>query len=266
MDRFEYSQAMKEIEFFLWHELADHYLEMVKDSIYKKENLESIQYTLFTVGEGILKLFAPFFPHITEEIYQNIYIRFGGEKSIHVSPWPGAVFKDERKENAGETIKSYIAQVRSWKSEQGIALNAPIQAIATYAEKDYISKIEPSRFIIHSTLKYPLQHRYITGKPDIEERITSVSPVYAKLGPTFKTESQKIVKWLQENQEKAIILIEKNGDIFLSDIHLFPESNKQRLLKEGFIQIKKEISIKGKRGSIVHPFDGFYLEYSKETL
>ena len=84
MDNFDFSQAMKEIEYFLWHELADHYLEMIKTSIYENKNTESIKYTLYTLGVGILKLFAPFFPHITEEIYQDFYKQFEDDKSIHI--------------------------------------------------------------------------------------------------------------------------------------------------------------------------------------
>ena len=65
MDNFDYSQTMKEAEYFLWHEFADHYIEMAKSSIYNKENIDSIRYTSYTIGLGILKLFSPFFPHIT---------------------------------------------------------------------------------------------------------------------------------------------------------------------------------------------------------
>ena len=42
MDNFDYSQTMKEVEYFLWHELADHYIEMAKSSIYQKENSLSL--------------------------------------------------------------------------------------------------------------------------------------------------------------------------------------------------------------------------------
>ncbi len=59
---FDYSQAMKEIEYFLWHELADHYIEMIKGSIYHKENVDSIRYTLYTVGLGITEVVCPILP------------------------------------------------------------------------------------------------------------------------------------------------------------------------------------------------------------
>lgn len=264
MDAFDYSSAMKEIEFFLWHEFADHYIEMVKGSVYKDENLESIRYTLYTIGFGILKLFSPYFPHITEELYDTIYHQFEKEPSIHITSWPKPLLIDDKHEDAGELVKQYIAQVRNWKSEQGIALNAPVNIVATYASKDVIAKVKPNASIIFSTLKYPASHRFIEGKPDIEERISMVIPVYAKLGPTFKTESQKIIQWIKDNQEQVIKIIEKKGDISLAEIPTSTIKGKYELVKDGFLEVKKEIKIKGKQKSMVLSFQGFYLEYLKE--
>jgi valyl-tRNA synthetase len=259
MDVFDYSQSMKETEYFLWHELADHYIEMVKDSIYNKRNIDSIRYTMYTIGLGILKLFAPFFPHLTEEIYMIYYKGLEGDKSIHISSWPEPDLVDNDMENAGEMVKNYISQVRSWKSEQGIALNAPIEAIATYASKKVISKLESGESIIKSTLKYPDDHSFITGKPDIQEKIVSVEPVYSKLGPLLKTDSKKIVNWIKENQDKIVKKIEEKGDISLSDIPTVNSDIKDGLIKGGYFQIKKETRVKGKDSTIL-PFENFYLE------
>ena len=264
MDEFDYSQTMKEVEYFLWHELADHYIEMIKSSIYEEKNVESIQYTLYTVGLGLLKLFAPFIPFITEEIYQNQYKDSKGDNSIHVSAWPEPILVDEEKENTGELVKNYISQIRSWKSEQGIALNASINTSATYASKETISKLKASESIITSTLKYPKNHSFIAGKPDIEEKIVSVSPVYSKLGPKFTNEGKKITKWVQDKQAEIIKKIEEVGDIFISDIPSVQSSFKEGLLKNGYIHVKKETVVKGKKNCIILPFDGFYLEIQEE--
>ncbi len=263
MDAFDYSQSMKETEYFLWHELADHYIEMIKSSIYEKKNVDSIRYTLYTIGLGILKLFALFLPHITEEIYLDHYKNFEGKNSIHTSNWPEPTLIDEEKEMAGEMVKNYISQARSWKSEQGIALNAPMNSSATYASEDLIAKFKPSGSIIKSTLKYPNSHSFIVGKPDIEEKITEVIPVYSKLGPFFKQDSQKIVKWIHGNQDEIIKKIEEEGDILISDISVVDSDVKEGLLKKGYIQIKKETRIKGKKDVSILPFDGFYLEFQE---
>ncbi|MCD6171725.1 MAG: valine--tRNA ligase, partial [Thermoplasmata archaeon] len=64
MEKFEFSEAMKSIEYFLWHELADHYIEMIKHRVYKNKDKGAI-YTLYNIGLGISKLLAPFLPFIT---------------------------------------------------------------------------------------------------------------------------------------------------------------------------------------------------------
>ena len=264
MDCFDYSQAMKDIEYFLWHELADHYIEMIKSSIYTKDNTNSVNYTLYTVGLGILKMFAPFFPHLTEEIYYEHYKKFEKEKSIHISAWPESVLIDKEIEKAGEQVKNYISQIRSWKSEQGMALNAPVTAIATYASKNVISQLKPNNEIIKSTLKYPDKHEFIVGKPEIEEKIVKVKPVYSKIGPTFKKDGKKLVQWINENQKDIIKKIEKKGDILVSDIPVIDSSQKKGLIKEGYLEFKKDVTVKGKKDSNVLFFDKFYVEVKAE--
>ena len=260
MDEFDYSQTMKDVEYFLWHELADHYIEMIKGSIYEKKNMESIKYCLYTIGLGTLKLFASFIPHISEEIYVNLYQKFEANKSIHLSNWPEPVIIDKDAEKAGEVVKEYISQVRSWKSEHGMALNYPLEAIATYSTQNNVSKIKPSSSIIISTLKYPNSHEFVPNKPDIDEKIIKIIPVYSKIGPIFKKDGKKIIKWIVENQTEIIKKIEQKGDVFLSEVKSLDLKQKIGLLKEGYIKIEKEIKVKGKKDSTILSFDNFYLE------
>lgn len=263
MDMFDYSPAMKEVEYFLWHELADHYLEMIKGSLYNKENVESIRYTLYTMGLGVVKLFAPFFPHITEEIFYDLYKKLEGDGSIHLSAWPEPILIDEEKEQAGETVKEYISKVRAWKSEQGMALNAPMDAVATYGPAKTIQRLQSSSSIIFLTLRYPQTHTFTPGKPEISETITAVEPVFARLGPTFKTESSKIIQWIKDHQQELITTIDKQGDVLLSEIPGMKDKKKEGLLKEGYIQVKRTAGLKGKKGSTILSFDGFYVEIQR---
>jgi len=264
MDAFDYSQTMKDIEFFLWHELADHYIEMIKTSIYENKNIDSIRYTLYKIGLGTLKIFSVFFPHITEEIYNDIYKKFEHSKSIHITNWPKEVLIDKETEMSGEAVKNYISQVRSWKSEQGIALNAPINIIATYSKKDLINKYKTSETIIKSTLKYPESHEFIVGKPNIEEKISKITPVYSKIGPTLKKDGKKLIDWIDKNQVEVIKKIENNKDILISDISAIDSKEKKGLLKDGFIQIKKDTKVKGHKDSKIFTFQDFYIEFKEK--
>ena len=233
---------------------------MIKSSIYENKNVESIKYTLYTIGFGILKLFSPFIPHITEEIYDDFYKQFEKNASIHISDWPEPELVDKEAETTGESVKIYISQVRSWKSEKGIALNAPINATTTYASKGLISRYKKCESIIKNTLKYPDSHKFIAGKPDIDEKITKITPIFSKIGPVFKKDGKNLVKWINENQDEIIKKIEHKDDITLSEISVLNSNKKDGLIKEGFIQVQKEIKVKGKKDSTILPFNNFYLE------
>ena len=129
MDRYRFSDALRATEFFMWHELADHYIEMAKSRAYAGD--EGVRYTLYRIGLGIAQLLAPFFPHIAEEIYDRHYQQTEGAKakSIHLSRWPTPILRDEQASREGEIIKDIIQSVREWKSQRGIALSAPLDRI-----------------------------------------------------------------------------------------------------------------------------------------
>jgi hypothetical protein len=117
--------------------------------------------------------------------------------------------------------------------------------------------------IITSTLKFPKNHKFIGKKPDIEEKITKIIPVYAKIGPTLKTEGKKLIKWINQNQAEIIKILEKKEDIKLSEVPDIKTDQKIFLIKDGFIKIEKQVKIKGRKNSKILRFKGFYLEIKK---
>ena len=257
MDSFEYSQAMKEIEYFVWHEFADHYIEMAKAMLYNNQNTDSTRYTLYTIGLGIIKLFAPFLPHITEEIYQNMYKEIEVDKSIHISSWPTEILYDKEALEEGEIVKNFIAKIRSYKSEQGIALNAPLNIKKTYVPKEDINTLKENNALIKATLKLPDNHEFIEGKPDIVEKITSIQPVPAKIGPKFKKQSQEIIGWIKQHQQELTDIIQQKGDITWQDIPItLTVKDEEKLIENNYIKIEKTPEVK--EGKVVH-IEPFYL-------
>jgi valyl-tRNA synthetase len=268
MDAFDYSQTMKEIEYFLWHELADHYIEMAKSCLYNHDHEESVRYTLSNLGLTMLKLFAPFFPHITEELYHGLCQ--DQHKSIHVSSWPDTILLDEQAEKAGEQIKRYIALVRAYKSSRGIALNAPLPSPATYAPAGIVDALKTSSSIIISTLKLPSDHTFIKGKPDFEEKITRITPDHAKFGPTFRQDAKKITEWIKTNNDAMIQIYEKKGSLAWNDI--IPPAELKTIktpqddpLDEGYLTLEKTPVLLGKKTSTVIQLEDFYMELKEGT-
>ena len=267
LDRFDYAQAMKEIEYFVWHELADHYIEMAKSSIYNKKNIESTQYTLYTLGLGIIKLFAPFIPHITEELYQIMYKDAEQNESIHIMNWPEPILEEDHAYEVGETVKIFIAQVRAFKSEHGIALNATLPSSATYGPEKLIAQLKEQKEIIKDTLKLPENHSFIPGKPDIEESITAINPVYAKLGPVFKKDSQKIAAYIKNHQQDLIDQIEKSGDLKWKDIpDATAADQNESLIQQEYVTLKRSSHVSGSDvDETLVTFDSVYVLVSTEV-
>ena len=261
MDKFEYSKAMKEIENFLWYEFAAHYIELDKSAIYENRDISGRLFTLYHIGLGILKLFAPFFPHITEEIYQNQYNQFEQDETIHISSWPIPLLDDKEAEEKGEEVKKYISSARAYKSSQGMPLNTYLSSSATFStDAEKIARIEPSGSKIISTLNYDPKHEF-RYEPDIQEKIIAIVPVYSKIGPLFKKESKKIIKWIDENQDKLIKKINKKGDISWSDIPPAGLNKSEKLIKNRYIDVIKEPAIKGKEGiKLLHLYDDVYIK------
>jgi valyl-tRNA synthetase len=131
-----YYWPILEIEGFVWQELADNYIEMIKHRIYENKEAGQAVYTLYTCLEACTKLLAPFAPHITEEIYQRFFKKFDKASSIHLSKWPEAN-KDlinKEAEELGEQAKDIVAAVRQWKTANKLPLNAPLKEIIIDAD------------------------------------------------------------------------------------------------------------------------------------
>jgi len=146
MEEFQFNVALESIRQFFWHVFCDHYIEAVKHRLYQEANPESkeaARYTLYEALFRFLQLLAPFTPHIVEEIYQRIYARNKGYKSIHVTPWPSFNEKmvDDEAEDKGGSIIWTIAELRRLKANMGIPLSATVEKAVIYTEK-YADVIE----------------------------------------------------------------------------------------------------------------------------
>lgn len=83
LEKFRFADAGEAIYQFMWHTLADEYIEKVKNREDKGIALSVLQQTYITS----LKLLHPFMPFVTEEIYQKMP---GHGESIMIEPWPAS--------------------------------------------------------------------------------------------------------------------------------------------------------------------------------
>ncbi len=126
LDGFEYCEAREHLENFFWKDYCDNYLELVKSRAYNKEiehhnsAINCLSYTF----ELILKMFAPFIPFITEEIYNNLY----SSHSIHrKNSWPNVTGKiDSKYHLIGNAAINILSEIRMRKSSDKVSIKKPI--------------------------------------------------------------------------------------------------------------------------------------------
>jgi len=161
-DNYNFSEARKVAELFFWHDFCDNYLEIVKHRLYNtnyntdkdkssKPRL-SAQHTLYNVLLGVLKLFAPIMPFITEELYQAKYAdkKYGREsaaKSLHLTNWPvhDKKLKHEAAEQAGELAINIIGEVRKYKATNQMSLKQEMAKIVVESPAD-LKKLKKQEF------------------------------------------------------------------------------------------------------------------------
>ncbi len=93
MDEFEYAAALDAVERFFWSGFTDTYVEMVKARARSETDVDGRGSALAALQLGLktfLRLFAPFLPYITEEVWSWGFAETEGAPSIHRAPWPGA--------------------------------------------------------------------------------------------------------------------------------------------------------------------------------
>lgn len=130
---YDYAGAKAETEAFFWNDLADNYLELVKQRLYDEAapGHEGAQWALTQVLLAVVKLFAPFLPYVTEELYQGLLAASDGAPSVHRARWPEVdpALEDEAAEAVGTALVAVATAVRRYKSERALSLGAELAQV-----------------------------------------------------------------------------------------------------------------------------------------
>jgi valyl-tRNA synthetase len=183
-EKCQFNLAVEDIRNFTWHIFCDYYLEAVKDRLYQpdihgKNSRIAAQYTLYTVLYRLLQLFAPVAPHLTEEIYQYIYLDSKGYKSIQVSEWPkfNPALVSEDIEMQGDLIIAVLGEIRNDKAQKKLSLNAPIKNVVIYTGNEETAVIiQRGATDIISTLK--IENFKVTSEKSLQGRQVPSTEIY----------------------------------------------------------------------------------------
>ncbi|MBP6892218.1 valine--tRNA ligase [Candidatus Babeliales bacterium] len=143
----EFSLALQTVEKLFWHDFCDNYLEIIKDQFFNPTNYiaEDVNATMWTLNHTaftILQLYSPYLPHITEYLYQQIFVARYKTSSIHLTQFASGKKSDEVVEKQMNVLLDVISQVRKLKTGAQLSLKTEIKTLticgATKAQTDLI--------------------------------------------------------------------------------------------------------------------------------
>ena len=131
LNRFAYYEARSLTEEFFLQDFCDHYLEIVKKRVYGHDQRKKSS-ALITIGyvlQTVLKLFAPYIPHVVDEINEQVFI---SERYIsHSNQWPDRkdLYYQKSFIQVGTIIKYILEKIRKHKSLNNLSLNTALNKV-----------------------------------------------------------------------------------------------------------------------------------------
>jgi valyl-tRNA synthetase len=178
MEHYQFDVALKAIREFAWDVLADNYIELVKGRLYAGDaSRKSACLVLHAAFDALLRMLAPFTPYFAEECYS--YLK--GE-SVHKQPWVSFTYDDDDARREGALLIKVVAEVRKYKHECGLALNAPLGRVTIYAPQTVNDQGDTGR-----TLNADVHWR--TDSAKLERVVSDIDFNRAVVGPTFRKQA-----------------------------------------------------------------------------
>ena len=137
-EAFDYTRALDKTESSFWS-WTDDYLELVKTRAYGEELGTASAHASLQLSLSVyLRLFAPFLPFATDEVWS-----WWQPGSIHQAPWPAPV---ELQEHAGDAavldaVTAVLTEVRKAKSEAQVSMRTPVSRLVVGDTAGVLAKL-----------------------------------------------------------------------------------------------------------------------------
>ena len=192
MDEYRFDAALRELREFVWHDLADDYLELIKGRLYEGRPGErnAARQALSTALSASLRMLSPFAPFLTAEAYDALP---DTEGSVHAADWPDIDMADEEAEEVGALIADVASTVRGWKSDEGMALNTDLSNVEVYPDNPLESPVDT--YDLSEGVNAPVH--ILEGEPAVSLVPVDVDPDHSVIGPEFRDRAGAVVGALE---------------------------------------------------------------------
>ena len=140
-DAYDYARALERTETFFWN-FTDNHVELVKARAYGEHgDAESARHALRLALSTQLRLFAPFLPFVTEEVWS-----WWNKGSIHRAAWP-ATEELQRLSGTSTGLESTVGaevlgEIRKAKTEAKRSLTAPVDSVTVVDTPERLAALD----------------------------------------------------------------------------------------------------------------------------
>jgi len=144
-EKYDYTRALEITETFFWS-FTDDYVELVKERTYGNQGevaAKSARAALGLTTHTLLRLFAPFIPFVTEEVWS-----WWQEGSIHLTTWPQAQEVLTNQAIGIEALNNVtwiLGEVRKVKTENKQSMKAEVKSLEVWAKTEVIDQVKSAQ-------------------------------------------------------------------------------------------------------------------------
>ena len=144
-EKYDYTRALEVAETFFWA-FTDDYVELVKERTYGNQGeaaANSARAALGITTHTLLKLFAPFIPFVTEEVWS-----WWQEGSIHLQSWPKSSEIITNKSVGIDPLNNVtwiLSEVRKVKTENKQSMKAEVKTLEIWAKAEVIEQVKDAQ-------------------------------------------------------------------------------------------------------------------------
>ena len=199
LEEYELHRAARSLEEFVAEDMSRWYVKMVRDRTWK-EGEDRGKFAAYRVlYEALLttaRLLAPFCPHVSEEVYQDLDGRL---LSVHMSDWPKARedFLNANLEKQMSTVRDLVDIVAKVRQKENVKLRWPVRSVTLRAPTEEAeAALRPLRHVLLEMANVKELH-VLPAEGAFAEMELALMPDPQAIGKAYKAWWSKIATMLE---------------------------------------------------------------------